>query len=90
MGVLRDLDRDAPRPSGDAGCTAGEEVLHAYVEFELAGKDPARVYPGTAIHLRVCESCQPTIEAFSPPRVSSATPSPSEGRICRLLVSPGS
>ena len=37
---------------GDAGCLAGEDILDAYVELELAGADPARVYPGTAIHLR--------------------------------------
>jgi hypothetical protein len=43
---------------GDAGCTAGEGILDAYVELELAGKDPGRVYPGTAIHLRTCPGCQ--------------------------------
>jgi predicted anti-sigma-YlaC factor YlaD len=43
---------------GDAGCTAGEDVLDAYVELELAGKDPARAYPGTAIHLRTCPGCR--------------------------------
>jgi hypothetical protein len=44
--------------AGDAGCTAGEEILDAYVELELAGEDPARVFPGTAIHLRSCPGCQ--------------------------------
>jgi predicted anti-sigma-YlaC factor YlaD len=43
---------------GDAGCTAGEDILDAYVELELAGKDPAVVYPGTAIHLRSCPGCR--------------------------------
>jgi hypothetical protein len=43
---------------GDAGCTAGEDILDAYVHLELAGEDPARVYPGTAIHLRSCPGCQ--------------------------------
>jgi hypothetical protein len=43
---------------GDVGCTAGEDILDAYVELELAGEDPARVYPGTAIHLRSCAGCQ--------------------------------
>ena len=42
----------------DAGCTPGEDILDAYVELELAGKDPARVYPGTAIHLRSCAGCR--------------------------------
>ena len=43
---------------GDAGCAAGEGILDAYVELELAGADPARVYPGTAIHLRSCPGCR--------------------------------
>jgi hypothetical protein len=45
-------------PAGDAGCTPGEDILDAYVELELAGKDPSRVYPGTAIHLRICRGCR--------------------------------
>ena len=49
--VLRALD-------GDAGCTAGEDILDAYVELELAGEDPVLVYPGTAVHLRSCPGCQ--------------------------------
>jgi predicted anti-sigma-YlaC factor YlaD len=43
---------------GDAGCTAGVDILDAYVELELAGEDPARVYPGTAIHLESCPGCR--------------------------------
>jgi predicted anti-sigma-YlaC factor YlaD len=43
---------------GDAGCTAGEAILDAYVELELAGEDAARVYPGTAIHLQSCPGCR--------------------------------
>jgi hypothetical protein len=43
---------------GDAGCTAGEEILDAFVELELAGQDPAATYPGTAIHLRSCPGCR--------------------------------
>jgi len=42
---------------GDAGCTSGEAILDAYVELELAGEDPAAVFPGTAIHLRSCPGC---------------------------------
>jgi predicted anti-sigma-YlaC factor YlaD len=44
--------------AGDAGCTAGEDILDTYVELELAGEDAARVYPGTAIHLQSCPGCQ--------------------------------
>jgi len=43
---------------GDAGCTAGEAILDAYVELELAGEDPATVFPGTAIHLKSCPGCR--------------------------------
>lgn len=58
MTDLRDLDRLLVATDGDAGCTAGAEILDAYVELELAGEDPARVYPGTAIHLKSCPGCQ--------------------------------
>jgi hypothetical protein len=58
MTDLRRLDEPLRAEDGDAGCTAGEAILDAYVELELAGEDPARVYPGTAIHLRSCPGCQ--------------------------------
>ena len=54
----RGLDELLRAEEGDAGCTAGEDVLDAYVELELAGEDPARVFPGTAIHLRGCPGCR--------------------------------
>lgn len=54
----RDLDELLRAQPGDAGCTAGEDILDAYVELELAGEDPARVYPGTAIHLQSCPGCR--------------------------------
>ena len=55
---LRRLDEHLRAQEGDAGCTAGEEILDAYVELELAGEDPAPVFPGTAIHLQSCPGCQ--------------------------------
>jgi hypothetical protein len=42
----------------DAGCAAGFEVLHEYVEAELAGRDPAVQLPGLAAHLRSCPACR--------------------------------
>ena len=42
----------------DAGCAAGFEVLHQYVEAELAGGDPAAAHPGLAAHLRSCAACR--------------------------------
>ena len=58
MTDLRDLDELLRAEDGDGGCTPGAEILHAYVELELAGEDPARVYPGTAIHLHSCPGCR--------------------------------
>lgn len=52
------LDELLRAQDGDAGCTAGEDVLDAYVDLELAGEDAARAFPGTAIHLRSCPGCQ--------------------------------
>jgi predicted anti-sigma-YlaC factor YlaD len=54
----RELDELLRADDGDPGCSAGEGILAAYVELELAGEDPARVYPGTAIHLQSCPGCR--------------------------------
>lgn len=54
----RHLDELLRAKDGDAGCTAGEEILDAYVDLELAGEDPDRVFPGTAIHLESCPGCR--------------------------------
>jgi predicted anti-sigma-YlaC factor YlaD len=54
----RRLDDVLRAKDGDAGCAPGEDILDAYVELELAGEDPARVYPGTAIHLQSCPGCR--------------------------------
>jgi hypothetical protein len=53
-----DLDELLRVKEGDAGCTAGEAILDAYVDLELAGEDPARLFPGTAIHLESCPGCR--------------------------------
>jgi len=58
MTDLHHLDALLRAEDGDAGCTAGAEILDAYVELELSGGDPARVYPGTAIHLQSCPGCR--------------------------------
>jgi hypothetical protein len=58
MSDLRKLDEVLRASDGDAGCAAGAGILDAYVELELAGEDPARVYPGTAIHLEGCATCR--------------------------------
>ena len=56
--ALRHLDDLLSARDGDAGCTAGEGILDAYVDLELAGEDPAGPFPGTAIHLRSCPGCR--------------------------------
>ncbi|HEY1566147.1 MAG TPA: hypothetical protein VGF68_03995 [Solirubrobacteraceae bacterium] len=56
--ALRHLDDLLRSLDGDAGCTAGESILDAYVDLELAGGDPGRAFPGTAIHLRSCPGCR--------------------------------
>ncbi len=58
MPDLGRLDELLRSNDGDAGCTAGESILDAYVELELDGEDPAGVYPGTAIHLHSCPGCR--------------------------------
>jgi len=42
----------------DAGCAAGFEVLHRYVEAELSGADPGRELPGLDAHLHRCPACR--------------------------------
>ena len=58
MTDLRRLDELLRAQNGDAGCAAAEDILETYVELELAGEDPARAFPGTAIHLKSCPGCQ--------------------------------
>jgi hypothetical protein len=58
MADQRNLDVLLRAQDGDAGCTAGEAILDAFVEVELAGQNPALVYPGTAIHLESCPGCR--------------------------------
>jgi hypothetical protein len=58
MTDLPNLDDLLRASDGDAGCAAGAEILDAYVEVELAGEDPARAFPGLAIHLGSCPGCR--------------------------------
>jgi hypothetical protein len=53
-----DLDAMLRAESVDAGCAAGFEVLHRYVEEELAGGDAAQAHPGLATHLATCPACR--------------------------------
>lgn len=71
-----DLDALLRSEPGDAGCAAGEGILDAYVELELAGEDPAKAYPGTAVHLRSCPGCAADHEGLleSARRFGDATP----------------
>jgi predicted anti-sigma-YlaC factor YlaD len=53
-----DLDAMLRAESVDAGCAAGFEVLHRYVEEELAGGQAAQSHPGLAAHLQSCPACR--------------------------------
>jgi hypothetical protein len=52
------LDELLTAHPADSGCEEGFEVLHVYVELELAGEDAAARYPGVAAHLRSCPACR--------------------------------
>jgi anti-sigma factor RsiW len=58
MNKPRDIDALLAADTVDAGCAAGFEVLHQYVDAELSGRDPARQQPGLAAHLRSCPACR--------------------------------
>ena len=53
-----DLDAVLSAEPVDAGCAAGFEVLHRYVEEELSGGRPTRSHPGLAAHLVSCPACR--------------------------------
>lgn len=58
MTADRDLDELLTAETVDAGCAAGFEVLHRYVEEEIDGGQPANSQPGLAAHLRSCPACR--------------------------------
>ena len=58
MKTPRDIDALLPDNSVDAGCAAGFEVLHQYVDDELSGGDPATSQPGLAAHISRCPACR--------------------------------
>jgi hypothetical protein len=75
MADLRRLDQLLRAEDGDAGCTAGEEILDAYVELELAGEDPARVYPARLSTFRAAPAAAPITTDCSRRRAASPTSS---------------
>jgi hypothetical protein len=42
----------------DTGCDEAMRILDEYVELELAERDAAARFPGTAAHLNACEACR--------------------------------
>ena len=42
---------------GDVGCGETLRLLDVYVDILVAGGDPARRFPGIAVHLRDCRPC---------------------------------
>ncbi len=77
MSDVRHLDDLLRSLDGDAGCTAGEAILDAYVDLELAGEDPATAFPGTAIHLAAAPAAARITTVFWKRPASSATLGPS-------------
>ncbi|HEX6445637.1 MAG TPA: hypothetical protein VF053_11150 [Streptosporangiales bacterium] len=51
------LDRFLTTDPRDVGCDEAMAVLHVYVELAAAGEDPARRFPGVAVHLAACGPC---------------------------------
>jgi predicted anti-sigma-YlaC factor YlaD len=64
MTNLRELDQLLRAADSDAGCEPARQILHAYVDLELTGQDPALTYPGTAIHLQGCPGCSADYEGL--------------------------
>jgi len=62
----------------DAGCSAGFEVLHQYVESELNGGDPELELPGLAAHLRSCPACRDDYSALADAAEHFGDASPSD------------
>ncbi len=58
MNDVSDVDQLLAAGPIDAGCAAGFEVLHHYVDQEVAGGEPERAHPGLAAHLRACSACR--------------------------------
>ncbi len=57
MNTDDELEALLPTSSVDVGCSAGFELLHRYVEEELAGGAPEATYPGVAAHITSCPAC---------------------------------
>jgi predicted anti-sigma-YlaC factor YlaD len=64
MNERRSLDAMLASEPVDAGCAAGFEVLHRYVEEELSGGEAARSHPGLAAHLESCPACRQDYEGL--------------------------
>jgi hypothetical protein len=42
----------------DVGCERTSEIMDAYVEAELSGRDAEGLCPGFAVHQRLCPACR--------------------------------
>ena len=64
MPELEALLRAILEPDEDArpGCQPCREVLYAYVEAELDGKDAPALFPATRAHLQACPDCREEYE----------------------------
>jgi hypothetical protein len=70
----RQFDEPLRAKEGDAGYIAGLEILDAYVDRELAGKDPAREFPAARSIFRAARAARPiTMGCWRPRAVGSST-----------------
>lgn len=61
---LKWLHRIYATDDGELDCDHLQSILPAYVEFELAGNDPAARYPQAKAHLAQCPDCAEEYEGL--------------------------
>ena len=72
----RQLEELLRADEGDAGCAAGEDILDAYVELELAGVDPARRIPAPPSTCEAVPAAGPITRVCSKQPAASPTSTP--------------
>lgn len=55
----------------DAGCAETFDLLHAYIERDLANGSAADRYPSVAAHLTSCDACAQDLEGLRAAVVST-------------------
>ena len=58
------FDRFLRTDPRDVGCGEAMEILHVYAELVESGRDPEKMYPGVAAHLRACGPCAEDLQGL--------------------------